>query len=217
MKNVIIGIGLTLMLCVSILILYTVYGHNTRQNEVEEALTVAVEQSLENMKIDKKYDVKDKDEFIADFTQNLLLLVESDSEVEINILSIDIDKGLFDVEVIMTYNQPNGTTGYASCRKTVILEEYRPKEPVYCFIKFLTEKENRSGNFEDYKTFAICEGSHVIFPQTTPEQEGHTFKGWSLTKPSAENSYSPDLVTNTNEEGEQMLVSNELTFYAVFD
>ena len=57
MKNVIISIGLVMMMIITILILYTIYGQNTRQNEVEEALSAAVEQTLENMKIDKSYDI----------------------------------------------------------------------------------------------------------------------------------------------------------------
>ncbi len=235
MKNVIISIGLVMMMIITILILYTIYGQNTRQNEVEETLSVAVEQTLENMKIDKSYDVNSTEEFIADFNQNLILSIESDSELEVNILSVDIDKGLFDVEVIETFKQPNGSVGHASCRKTIILEEYRSYAPSYYSVEFLSEKENRSGEFSNFKTFSICENSNVIVPMTLPAQKGHSFKGWSLQKPSAANGYSPtcQFVVSTDGSGNktvvpsvgvdgigedgQMIVTGSLVFYAVFD
>lgn len=235
MKNVIISMGLVMMTIITILILYTVYGQNTRQNEVEEALSVAVEQTLENMKIDKSYDVNSTEEFIADFNQNLILSIESDSVLEVNILTVDIEKGLFDVEVVETFKQPNGSKGTASCRKTIILEEYKSYAPAYYSIEFLTEKEHQTGEFSNFKTFSICENSHVIVPVAFPVQKGHNFIGWSLDKPTAENSYSPEcqFVVSTDGDGNkvivpsdsvdgvgadgQMVVTGSLVFYAVFE
>ena len=62
MKNVIIAVGLVLVLVLSAFVSLTIYSHNSRQNEVEEALTVAVEQALENLLIDNQYSVANKDE-----------------------------------------------------------------------------------------------------------------------------------------------------------
>lgn len=234
MKNVIISMGLVMMMIITILILYTIYGQNTRQNEVEDALSVAVEQTLENMKIDKSYDVNSTEEFIADFNQNLILSIESDSVLEVNILAVDIDKGLLDVEVVETFKQPNGSKGTASCRKTIILEEYKSYAPSYYSVEFLAEKENNSGEFSNFKTFSICENSRVIVPLVFPKQEGHNFVGWSLNKPTADNGYSPECqfivatedgstvikpsedVDSVGEDG-QMVVTGSLVFYAVFE
>lgn len=228
MKNVIISIGLVLITIITTLILLTVYGQNTRQNELDDALSSSVEQSLDNLKISKTYTINDTDEFIADFMQNLVVQIESDSELEVNVLSVDTEKGLLDVEVVETFRQPNGTKGTVSCRKTVILEEYRQKEPVYYFVKFKTIDFKEDGGsvkfvknddgefaFNDYKTFSICEGSQVIFPETPPVMKGYTFKGWSLTAPTDDNDFSPEIVDLTTEEG-TMTVTNELVFYAVF-
>ena len=235
MKNVIISIGLVMMTIITILILYTVYGQNTRQNEVEEALSVAVEQTLENMKIDKSYDVNSTEEFIADFNQNLILSIESDSVLEVNILTVDIEKGLFDVEVVETFKQPNGSKATASCRKTIILEEYKNFAPAYYIVDFLAEKEYRSGEFSNFKSFSICENSEVIVPLVFPVQAGRNFIGWSLDKPTADNNYSPEcqFIVSTDDDGNkimtpndgivgagtygQMVVTSSLVFYAVFE
>ena len=233
MKNVIISMGLVMMMIITILILYTIYGQNTRQNEVEETLSVAVEQTLENMKIDKSYDINSTEEFIADFNQNLILSIESDSVLEVNILTVDIEKGLFDVEVVETFVQPNGSKGTASCRKTIILEEYKSVAPAYYSVDFLAEKEYRSGEFSAFKTFSICENSHVIVPLVFPKQQGHTFVGWSLDKPTADNDFSPEcqfvvstddgntvIIPNEGVDGVgadgKMVVTGSLVFYAVF-
>ena len=218
MKNVIISIGLIIMMLISVLILFTVYGQNTRQNEIDEALSVAVEQTLENYKINNNYVIKDENQFKADLIQNLVIAIESDSELT--------EKGLLDVEAIETFSQPNGSTATVSSRKTVILEEYHQKEPSYYFIEFLSatsESNYKAGDFAVYKKFSICEGSKIIYPSTEPTQkakgadETRTFLGWSLTKPSSENNYSPDIVSFEDAEGGYLTVNGEMVFYAVFE
>lgn len=214
MKNVIISCGLVFLMIISTLILFTIYGQNTRQNELDEALSAAVEQTLENMKINKSYSVDTTKEFIADFQQNLIVSIESDSELKVEILSVDIEKGLLDVYVTETFTQPNGTTNTATCRKTVVLEEYVQAEPNYYIIKFLAEKENNSGEFADFKTYSICENNAVIVPSSVPKQDGYTFVGWSLTKPEESNDFSPETIVFDAEN--QLVADNNLTFYAVF-
>lgn len=212
MKNVIIAVGLVLILILSAFISLTVYSHNTRQNEVEEALTVAVEQSLKNLKIDKQYAINNQEEFIADFTQRLILGIDSESTITVNILAVDIEKGLLDVEVIEEYNQLNGTVGTASYRKTVILDTVVADTTEYHTVTFMKETGYASGIFDKYKVFTLSDGSNVIFPGAAPTIAEHGFKGWSLSMPSAENEYSPDLVDTSAE----LKVDKDLVFYAVF-
>ena len=175
------------------------------------------------------------EEFIADFNQNLILSIESDSVLEVNILSVDIEKGLLDVEVVETFAQPNGSKGTVSCRKTIILEEYKSYAPAYYIVDFLVEKENQPGAFISFKNFSICENSRVIVPSAFPVRKGETFIGWSLDKPTAENNYSPDcqFVVSTDGDGNkiigpsdilngagangEMVVTSSLVFYAVFE
>ena len=214
MKNTIIAIILVILTVITSLILLTLYGQNTRQNELDESLSVAVEQSLENLKIDKAYTINNTEEFIADFLENLIISIESDSEVKVEILSVDIDKGLLDVNVIETFNQPNGSTRTASCRKTIIMDEYIKKAPVYYSVQFLTNAEDESEDFVAFKEYSIHEGSVIIVPSGVPERDGYEFVGWSLTKPESSNHYSPDTV-NLDDVKEQTIDAN-LVFYAVF-
>lgn len=210
MKNVIIAFGMVVILILTVFVSLTIYSNNSRQNEVEEALTVAVEQALENLMVDQQYTIADTKEFIADFVQRLVVGLDSESEITVNILAVDTEKGLLDVEVVETYRQVNGTTGTASYRKTVILDAIsNPPEEVFTVV-FMVEETYASGNFKEYKKFTLTDGTKAIFPGANPALSGHNFAGWSLTKPDAANNYSPEIVTDVT-------VTEDLVFYAVFD
>ena len=225
MKNVIIALGVGLMSVLTILILFTVYGQNTRQNELEDTVSAAVEQTLKNYKISKHYDVKDVNELIADLNQNLILSVESDSELEVRVLAVDTEKGLIDIEVTEDYVQPNKTRGKAVCRKTIVVDEYAEPIPTYCFVTFFNQDED--GNFKEYVKYSIGTGSDVVCPTKVPECKGKTFKGWSLEKPENGKPVSctyiyeggtyklVDAVTGENSDT-KLIVSSDTQFYAVY-
>lgn len=215
MKTAIISCVLVLLLIISSLIIFTVYGQNTRQNELEDSLSTAVEQTLENLKIKKAYSIDNKEEFIADFLENLIVSIESDSALEIKILNVDIEKGLFDVYVTETFNQPNGSTKSISCRKTAILEEYFVVAPKYYAVQFMTTRDGNDEDFVEFKKYQICEGSYLIAPPTTPEKEGYAFVGWSLEKPSSDDENPPTVVDIDALDG-TLEISENLTYYAVF-
>lgn len=212
MKNVIIASGLVLIIILTAVISLTVYSHNTRQNEVEEALAVAVEQALENLKISPEYPVQNEKEFLADFVQRLVLGLNSDSDITVNILAVDYEKGLLDVEVVETYQQLIGKRGTASYRKTVILDEIYADVAELHTVTFWMEKADGSGEFEKYKTFTITHGCSVIFPGADPVLDGFVFDGWSSSQPAASNGYSPELVN----EDVPIEVTGDMEFYAVF-
>lgn len=213
MKNVIIASGLVLIIILTIFTSLTIYSNNSRQNEVEEALAMAVEQSLENLKLEQEYEIHNEKEFVADFVQRLVIGLNSKSEIKVNVLAVDMDKGLLDVEVVEEYRQPNGTVGSASYRKTVILDEVVVKNAKLFSVTFMVEKGYGTGNFEAYKTFSISEGQNVIFPGADPSMEGHAFKGWSQTEPTASNGYTPPTV----DEDTEISPDQDLVYYAVFE
>ena len=210
MKNMIIAFGLVIVIVLSALVSLTVYSYNARQNEVEEALTVAVEQALKDLVIDQETVSEDPNEFVADFVQWLVLGIDSDSEITVNILAMDLEKGLLDVEVIERFQQVNGSIGTASYRKTVILDQIPIKQKETHSVKFMVEDGYSSGSFKSYKEFTLTEGANVIFPGANPSMEGYAFVGWSLTQPSAENNYSPNIISAAE-------VSGDMVFYAVFN
>lgn len=215
MKTAIVSCVLAFLIIISSLILLTIYEQNTRQNELEDSLSVAIEQSLENLKTKQNYSIANTDEFIADFVQNLIVAIESDSDIKIEILNVDFEKGLLDVNVVETFVQPNGSKNTVSCRKTVILEEYMGMSAQYFMVKFLTPQEVPGGEFIEFKTYSISSGSLMIIPSTSPLQEGYSFVGWSQTKPDESNDFSPETISIDDVDG-KLEVTENLVFYAVF-
>lgn len=215
MRTAIISCVLVLVLIITSLILFTVYNQNTRQNELEDSLDIAIEQTLENLKTRQIYSIENEKEFTADFVQNLIVYMESDSDLTIKILNLDIEKGLFDVEVTETYKQPNGSIKNITCRKTVILEEYINVPLKKYKVEFMTLEEDVN-EFVEYKTFELTEGSYIIVPSVSPKKGGYTFKGWSYTKPDESNGHSPELISEEDVDG-KIVVEEDTVFYAVFE
>lgn len=215
MKTAIVSCVLAFLIIITSLILLTIYEQNTRQNELEDSLSVAIEQSLENLKTKQNYSIANTDEFVADFIQNLIVSIESDSDIKVEILNVDFEKGLLDVNVVETFIQPNGSKNNVSCRKTVILEEYSGTSAQYFMVEFLTPHAENSGEFVEFKTYSISSGSLIIIPSIPPAKEGFTFIGWSQTKPDESNDYSPETISIDDVDG-KLAVTENLVFYAVF-
>lgn len=122
MKHLIYGLGGTALVIVVIMIIITVNGKMTRSKELTSTLSSAVDQSVENVMQDKSYTINNKDEFIADVIQNLLNTYENDSEIEIQVMAADDEKGLLALRVIEHYVNPNGKEGSNTYDKTVIFD-----------------------------------------------------------------------------------------------
>ena len=123
MKYIVYGTALLAMTILVFAGVMIISGKDVRENELDKALNTAVEQALEQLKRDGSYEIKNQEEWIADFQQSLLMNISSDSQVEVKILTADIEKGVLDVEVLEEYETVNGAKKQAICRKTVILEQ----------------------------------------------------------------------------------------------
>ena len=140
MKYTIYGISLSAIAVLAVVAVLVFSGRNVRKNEVETALNTAVEQSLEQLKSKKGYEIKSQQELVAEFNRMLLLQVESDAGLQVDILTADAQKGALDVKVTETYQNILGNPEMVTCRKSVIIEEYVEKK-AYFTVTFLVEGE----------------------------------------------------------------------------
>src|SRR5574344_61645 len=123
MKNIIIGIS-TIFL--GIILTFTVMSVNasmTVKNDATNALADSVEESVENCMEDKSYSIDSKDEFVSDLVQNLSVGVENTSDLKVDIIKADKEKGVMSIRVESTFLYPNGSEGTATTDKTVIFEQ----------------------------------------------------------------------------------------------
>ncbi len=180
-----------------IMIFLTTSGRASRSNENTNALVTAIDDSLKNVMEQKAYEISNSNEFIADFLEALLMQYESDSEITVNILKQDMEKGLLSVEVNEKYKHPNGKDGTVSVQRTVIFDKKADEEPVFYDINYWV-------NGELYKTYSILEGEQLITPET-PSSDTGTFMCWKDRD-------SGNIVNNI----EDLVSDNTYHFSAVF-
>ena len=99
MKSIITGFSLTLLLIWAIIIQGTIINHSTRANELNTAVNNAMIET-QRVILDKSYPISSSDEYIAEFTQNLLHYINSDSDITIKVYTADETTGLLDIGVV---------------------------------------------------------------------------------------------------------------------
>ncbi len=125
MKNVFLGIAVTVSGVLFVLIVMTVSGTAIRKNELQNSVEIALLSTLENGFCQNNYPVADEEELCADFIQTLLMQIESKGEIEVRILEANAEKGLLSAEVTEHYRHPIGTEGCIRVQRTVMMEQYK--------------------------------------------------------------------------------------------
>lgn len=121
MRQMVFGVTAGIVLILFLSIVVTVYGRTLRQNEVEQSLETAMEHVM-NQLVDTEEAFTNQEDFVLEFMQALLVQIDSDSEIEVHVLKADEKKGILSVEVVETYQHPNGEQGTVSARRTMILD-----------------------------------------------------------------------------------------------
>lgn len=121
MKNIVLVFVNVFLGILTLMMVMTVYGRMHRSIELNSNLSSAVEETVENMTVNKKYDIHNTDEFLADFIQTFLMALDAQSDIMIDVLQCDKEKGILDIRVTASYLHPNGKKGTVTCERTVIL------------------------------------------------------------------------------------------------
>lgn len=106
-------------ICISsILLVLTIQSDVNRtacyKQELEEALSVSVSQTLKEVMEQESYGIEDRNQFIAAFLQALIVRTNSDADMTVSVISADMEKGILDIEVrerIRDVDMGNGETG----------------------------------------------------------------------------------------------------------
>jgi hypothetical protein len=127
MKNAVLGIIGGLLIIYTAVIALTIYGIQTRKNEVENVLSQIVVDTLKEhyvpeilRDIDYRPDLPSDIE--AEIRDELALRITSDTEVRVTVLACDMDNGILSVRVDETYYLFNGAERNYSYAKTAIVD-----------------------------------------------------------------------------------------------
>lgn len=124
MKKIMIMMLSIIILLVMVMVIYTLDGRNIRQTELNNAVTSSMESAMSQLML-AEGQPQTNDEWVAMFIESLVVQIDSASDLTVNILEADKDKGVLSVEAILTFRHPIGTTGTVSSGiRTIILEEY---------------------------------------------------------------------------------------------
>lgn len=122
MKTGIRMIAFALIASIALLIMMSVMGRMNRSEELQRELSNTVESTLEHLMLEKTYGIADTQEFLADFMQALCYGLVTDSDVQVDVMGVDLEQGLLSVRVTECFKHPNGRDGKVSCERTVVLE-----------------------------------------------------------------------------------------------
>lgn len=123
MKNMLVAFYAAIIALVIILIGFTIHGRSVRQVELDNALKSSMEEAM-TMLLYEEGRPQTENEWKASFLQSLAIQINSASDLTVNILKADMEKGLLSVEATLTWKHPIGTDGSVSSSMTVFLEEY---------------------------------------------------------------------------------------------
>lgn len=201
MKKVIIGICAFLFLIVLVLLGMTIQGRTARQTELENAMESSMEKTMQMLSATGDVKPVTDEEMTAYFMEALAVQIQSASTLTVQVLEADVNKGLLSAEGILTYQHPIGTTGNVSCKKTILLEQYRTGQEADTYtIQFLAEGEI-------FKTYTLSKGSAFINPGIPQGSNEKTFAYWESDYGTG--SFEALLGTGT--------VTEDLTLFAVFE
>ncbi|WP_249029101.1 hypothetical protein [Tannockella kyphosi] len=124
MKTCIQGFCMMIITIITILFLSTIHIKSNHQNEVDLALTTAIQQTLKVLD-DQRYPIESNEELISEFARNFFIQINSDSEVEFVIYGVDYEKGLLSIEVTMYFQYIDGKTGTVNSKQTMIIDDIK--------------------------------------------------------------------------------------------
>lgn len=168
----IVGINIINMLLgsVTLLIVMSVYGRMNYSMELKSNLSSVIEETVENIMLNSKYNIENTNEFLADFVEMLSMRIDTESDITVEIFQCDKEKGILSLNVIASYQYPNGKMGNVMCERTVILNKLKKDTVRICKVEFWVKEEL-------YKEYLVQEKSIIINPQNLPGIEG-VFYGW---------------------------------------
>lgn len=142
--------------------IFTISGRNSRQAELENSLSSAIDQTMNVIYVNKNYSIQTEDEMTADFIGNFLSQLSSDSDVEVHIMNIDYVNGCMDVEASETFKHFNGKEGKVTVRKTVIFDQYKDPNDKFFKVKFLNHDDSL------FREIQVYNEGHLTNPVQKP-------------------------------------------------
>lgn len=123
MKKAIFCVLTILVILIFSMSYITIHGRQVRQNELNVALENSMEKAV-SLLLENDGKPETEEEWIEMFCLDLSMQIASASDLTVNILDADFEKGLLQVEAILSYRNPIGTTSTVSSERMILVEQY---------------------------------------------------------------------------------------------
>ena len=123
MKNVVLMLCGMLLLILSIVMITAIYGRMNYSMELQSNLSSVMEEQISEMMLDEAYNITNMQEFLADFVENLIVALDGKYDLTIDVMQIDIEKGLLALKVTAGFGYLNGNPGEIECERIVIFNQ----------------------------------------------------------------------------------------------
>ncbi|MCI7469401.1 MAG: hypothetical protein PUG68_00925 [Lachnospiraceae bacterium] len=188
MKQLAFSLAGAVSVILIIMILLSLHSRDIRRVELERSIKQAGEQSLRKACITDTGEIGDNDALIADFISNFLGKMKSDGkDIDIEIRSADIYKGILSAKVTEQYIFPNGKKGKIEAEATSIVER-ESRRPTVCVNYYIPWEVARDAGFDYregekflYCTRRMSKGYVKEVNVSVPEVQGHEFRRWDRT------------------------------------
>lgn len=177
MKNIVLLVTTIMVSILTFAIIMTNDGRMVRQAELDDTLSSAVEESIQNIMQSTNYEISEYDAFIADLVETMVVPFNSDSDIVVKVMKVDMEKGMLSIRVEANYKHINGNDGKVSCDKTVIFDKLVIEVPNTYLITFYQTKDDMDNNADYYKQYTVGDGEIINVPKA-PEIEEKTFICW---------------------------------------
>lgn len=165
MKNVIMIIISAIVGGLMLLMGMTICGRTNRSMEVTGSLSASVEKTIDNLALEKKYDISDMNEYVADMVQSLSDALDADAEVSVEVTGMDKEKRILGLKITVTYRHPNGNIGTLTYDKTVVLDGKEAEAPAEAYtVSFYLSKEDMLSGENCYKSSQVLSGDVATVP-----------------------------------------------------
>lgn len=176
MKNIVI-IMISALAGVLCSVLVSVFGGKLyRAEEVAVALPCAVEKTVEQR--GRYSEEKRGQDMVAACAANLAVSLDSNSDITMQVMKADGEKGVLSVRLQESFVHPNGAKDVVQCERTVIADVREEEKSMPCEVRFYKNKQEMQNGLTPYKAYTVAAGSCIKAPVAPVAEVDEEFVTW---------------------------------------
>lgn len=171
MKNMVMILVSAVMGTLIMVMVMTIQGRMNRSVELQSNLSNIVETTVKNT-VEEPVCNQSAEEMTADCILNLAANMDTDSDLTVDVMKADPEKGLLSIRVEEQFIHPNGARGSTHWERTAIYDKKETTGTETYKVCFYKSKSQMTENGDCYKTYMVQSGTHIAAPAAPVKKEG---------------------------------------------